>query len=70
MSILEDIEDLKQIFDCCIFSFAPRTANGCSHSLAQFAVKLIRNVEWEGSFPAWLLDLVRKDMRVVFPFCN
>ena len=69
-TILEDIGDLRQDFDCCKFSFVPRAGNGCSHSLAQFTVKLIRNVEWKNSFPMWLIDLVRKDMGVVTPFCN
>ncbi|XP_027169443.1 uncharacterized protein LOC113769173 [Coffea eugenioides] len=44
-TILEDIEALKNSFDSCLFSFAPRTANGCSHAMAQFAVKLVRNIE-------------------------
>ena len=69
-TILEDIEDLKKSFDYCIFSFVSRTANGCSHSWAQSAVKSIRSIEWEGSFPTWLSNLVRKDMRVVIPFYN
>ncbi|XP_027150299.1 uncharacterized protein LOC113750534 [Coffea eugenioides] len=69
-TILDDIEDLKKNFDCCVFLFIPRTANTCSHALAQFAVKSVRIIEWEGSFPSWLSKLARKDMGVVNPFCN
>ncbi|XP_027184061.1 uncharacterized protein LOC113782367 [Coffea eugenioides] len=69
-TVLEDIDDLRQEFDCCKFSFVPRKGNGCSHALAQFATKLVKNVEWENTFPMWLIDLVRKDMGVVTPFCN
>ncbi|XP_027171710.1 uncharacterized protein LOC113771313 [Coffea eugenioides] len=69
-TILDDIEDLKKNFDCCVFLFIPRTANSCSHALAQFTVKSVRIIEWEGSFPFWFSELARKDMGVVTPFCN
>ena len=69
-TILEDIEALKNSFDSCLVSFAPRTANGCSHAMAQFAAKSIRDIDWETSFPTWLANLARKDMGVVTPFCN
>ncbi|XP_027182178.1 uncharacterized protein LOC113780591 [Coffea eugenioides] len=69
-TLLEDIDVLKKRFESCNFSFVPRTANSCSHELAQFVVKATRNFEWESSFPAWLSALARKDMGVVTPFCN
>ncbi|XP_071913987.1 uncharacterized protein [Coffea arabica] len=69
-TILEDIEALKNSFDSCLVSFAPRTTNGCSHAMAQFAAKSIRDIDWETSFPTWLANLARKDMGVVTPFCN
>nr|XP_027065979.1 mitochondrial inner membrane protease subunit 2-like isoform X1 [Coffea arabica]XP_027065980.1 mitochondrial inner membrane protease subunit 2-like isoform X1 [Coffea arabica] len=69
-TILEDIEDLKKNFESCLFLFVPRTANSCSHAMAQFAVKSVRMIEWEGAFPFWLSELARKDMGVVTPFCN
>ncbi|XP_071912212.1 uncharacterized protein [Coffea arabica] len=69
-TLLEDIDVLKKRFESCNFSFVPRTANSCSHELAQFAVKATRNFEWEDSFPVWFSILARKDMGVVTPFCN
>ena len=69
-TILEDIEILKMRFDRCAFSFVPRTANGCSHAMAQFAVKSVRNIEWESSFPNWLSALARKDMGGSYPFLS
>ncbi|XP_071933154.1 uncharacterized protein [Coffea arabica] len=69
-TILEDIDILKKSFGSCNFSFVPRTANGCSHAMAQFAIKSIRKIEWEGSFPTWLSGLARKDIGVVAPFFN
>ncbi|XP_071923058.1 uncharacterized protein [Coffea arabica] len=69
-TILEDIEALKTSFDSCIFSFVPRSANGCSHAMAQFATKVVNTIDWQASFPTWLTVLARKDMGVVTPFCN
>nr|XP_027086474.1 uncharacterized protein LOC113708209 [Coffea arabica] len=69
-TILEAIEDLKKSFTCCLFLFVPRTANSCSHAMAQFVVKSDRIIEWEGSIPYWLSELARKDMGLVTPFCN
>nr|XP_027120381.1 uncharacterized protein LOC113737334 [Coffea arabica] len=69
-TILDDIDVQKGNFESCTFTFVPRTVNQCSHELAQFAAKATRDFEWEGSFPAWLSSLVRKDMGVVTPFCN
>ncbi|XP_071933570.1 uncharacterized protein [Coffea arabica] len=64
-TILEDIEDLKKNFESCVVLFVPRTANNCSHAMAQFAVKSVRMIEWEGTFPFWLSELARKDMGVL-----
>ena len=69
-TVLEDIQDLKQDFEYCNFSFVSRSENEWSHSLAQFAVKLVQNIEWECDFPVWLLDIAKKEIRVVAPFCN
>ena len=69
-TLLDDIDVLKKRFESCTFSFVPRTANSCSHELAQFAVKATRSFEWEGTFPTWLSALARKDMGVVTFFCN
>ena len=44
-TLLEDIDVLKKRFESCNFSFVPRTANSCSHELAQFVVKATRNFE-------------------------
>nr|XP_027071698.1 uncharacterized protein LOC113696490 [Coffea arabica] len=61
-TILEDIEALKTSFDSCIFSFVPRSANGYSHEVAQFATKVVKTIDWQASFPTWLTVLARKDM--------
>nr|XP_027102734.1 uncharacterized protein LOC113723976 [Coffea arabica] len=60
-TILEDNEALKNSFDSCLFSFALRTVNVCSHALAQFAVRSVRNFEWIDSFPIWLSQIASKD---------
>ncbi|XP_071904276.1 uncharacterized protein [Coffea arabica] len=69
-TILEDVQELSLGFERCSFVFIPRTENQISHALAQYAVKLIHDIDWEHDFPIWLTDLVKKDMRVVSPFCN
>ena len=69
-TILEDVQELSLAFEKCSFVFIPRTENQISHELAQYAVKLVHDIEWENDFPIWLTDLVRTDMRVVSPFCN
>ncbi|XP_027093581.1 uncharacterized protein [Coffea arabica] len=67
-TILEDAQDLTTHFESCRFVFISRTENEISHVLAQFAVQLVHDIEWEQDFPVWLMDLVRKEMRVVAPF--
>lgn len=69
-TILEDAQELSLAFERCSFVFIPRTENQISHELAQYAVKLVHDIEWENDFPIWLTDLARTDMRVVSPFCN
>ncbi|XP_027157850.1 uncharacterized protein LOC113759471 [Coffea eugenioides] len=70
VTILEDVQELSLAFERCSFVFIPRTENQISHELAQYAVKLVHEIEWENDFPIWLTDLTRTDMRVVSPFCN
>ena len=48
--------------------FILRTENEISHALAHFAVKVVHNIEWEQDFPIWLIDLVKREMRVVSLF--
>ncbi|XP_071933020.1 uncharacterized protein [Coffea arabica] len=67
-TILEDVQDLSTGFERCSFVFIPRTENEISHVLAHFPVKLVHDIEWEHDFPIWLVDLVKKDCRVVPPF--
>ncbi|XP_027157187.1 uncharacterized protein LOC113758609 [Coffea eugenioides] len=69
-TVLEDIEELKEEFEECNFSFVYRTGNTCSHTLAQNAIKLVHDIEWNKEFQVWLMDIARKDMRAVAPFCN
>ncbi|XP_027172661.1 uncharacterized protein LOC113772268 [Coffea eugenioides] len=38
-TVLEDIQELRQWFQSCSFSFVHRAENRCSHELAQFASK-------------------------------
>ncbi|XP_027165365.1 uncharacterized protein LOC113765398 [Coffea eugenioides] len=61
--ILEDIANMRCLFEQCTFSFVHRTGNGCAHSLAKFAVKLTKNVEWEVCFPMWLLERAQNEYR-------
>ncbi|XP_071921741.1 uncharacterized protein [Coffea arabica] len=65
--ILEDIQNMKSLFDKCTFSFVNRLGNGCAHNLAKFAVKLVRQVDWEGNFPMWLKESAQKDLLVSYP---
>nr|XP_027096066.1 uncharacterized protein LOC113715962 [Coffea arabica] len=67
-TILEDIEDLKKSFDCYLFSFVPRTANGCSHAMAQFAVKSVGTIEWEAQALNEALDMacIRRYLSATF----
>ena len=69
-TIIEDVQELSLGFESFSFVFIPRTENQISHALAQYAVKLVHDIEWEHDFPIWLIDLVKMDMRVVSPFCN
>ena len=69
-TVLEDIEELKEDFEECNFSFVYRAGNMCSHTLAQNAIKLVHDIEWNNEFPVWLMDMARKDMRAIAPFCN
>ena len=61
--ILEDIANMKCLFDKCTFSFVHRAGNKCAHRLAKFVVKLTRNVEWEECFPIWLYESAQNDYR-------
>ncbi|XP_027169645.1 uncharacterized protein LOC113769391 [Coffea eugenioides] len=69
-TILEDVQELRTHFESCRFVFIPRSENEISHTLTQFAVKLVYDIEWEQDFPSWLMVLVRKEMMVVALFCN
>nr|XP_027060887.1 uncharacterized protein LOC113687483 [Coffea arabica] len=69
-AILEDVQELSLAFEKCSFVFIPRTENQISHQLAQYAVMLVHDIEWENDFPIWLTELARTEMRVVSPFCN
>ncbi|XP_071939028.1 uncharacterized protein [Coffea arabica] len=69
-TILEDVQVLTSHFASCRFVCISRTENEISHALAQFAIQLENDIECEQDFPVWLMDLVRKQMRVVAPFCN
>lgn len=69
-TVLEDIEEMKTNFELCKFSFVYRTGNMCSHTLAQYAIKLVHDIDWDNEFPVWLREIARKDLRAVAPFCN
>ncbi|XP_027124382.1 uncharacterized protein [Coffea arabica] len=69
-TILEDVQELRTHFESCRLVFIPRSENEISHTLAEFAVKLVYDIEWEQDLPSWLTVLVRKEMRVVALFCN
>ena len=69
-TVLEDIEEMKKEFEQCNFSFVYRAGSVCSHTLAQYAIRLVNDIEWDTEFPVWLMDIARKDMRAVAPFCN
>ncbi|XP_027070497.2 uncharacterized protein [Coffea arabica] len=62
-TILEDVQELSLTFEKCSFVFIPRTENHISHQLAQYAVKLVHDIEWETDFPIWLTDLARTELR-------
>ncbi|XP_071924943.1 uncharacterized protein [Coffea arabica] len=64
-TILEDVQELSLAFEKCSFVFIPRTENHISHQLAQYAVKLVHDIEWETNFPIWLTDLARTELRFV-----
>ncbi|XP_071902573.1 uncharacterized protein [Coffea arabica] len=69
-TILEDIEDLIKGFDFCTVLWVPRSANVGSHRLAQFATKLVNDIDWENNFPMWLIEAANKDWRAEATFCN
>ncbi|XP_027166343.1 uncharacterized protein LOC113766338 [Coffea eugenioides] len=64
-TILEDVQDLTTHFERCSFVFIPRTENEISHALAKFAIQLVDDIQWEQDFLVWLMDLVRKQMRML-----
>lgn len=64
-SVLEDILQLKRNFSECSFSFVRREGNSVSHHVAKFAIHLPSDIDWKGSFPAWLVHLAKKDVRAV-----
>ncbi|XP_071924941.1 uncharacterized protein [Coffea arabica] len=61
--ILEDIANMRCLFEQCTFSFVHRIGNGCAHSLAKFAVELTKKVEWEVCFPMWLHERAQNEYR-------
>ncbi|XP_071927124.1 uncharacterized protein [Coffea arabica] len=61
--ILKDIANMRCLFEQCTFSFVHRSGNGCAHSLAKFAVKLAKNVEWEVCFPMWFHESAQKEYK-------
>ena len=61
--ILEDIANMRCLFAKCTFSFVHRVGNSCAYSLAKFAVKLTKNVEWEECFPMWLHESAQNDYK-------
>ena len=69
-TILEDIVELRKVFELCSFSFVHRTGNQCSYMLAQYAVKLVNDLNWENHFPVWLTDLAQNCLSEIAPFCN
>ena len=56
---------LGKQFDSCYFSFVKREGNCVSHNLAKFAMQMTSDIEWEESFPVWLVNLAKKDVRAV-----
>ena len=46
-TIMEGIQELRAGFKSCSFFFVPRSKNQISHTLGQFAVKLVHDVDWE-----------------------
>ncbi|XP_071914084.1 uncharacterized protein [Coffea arabica] len=62
-TVLEDIANMRCLFEQCTFSFVHRAGNSCAHSLAKFAVKLTKNVEWEECFPMWIHESAQKDYK-------
>ena len=50
-TVLENIEEMKEEFEQCNFSFVYRSGNMCSHILVQYAIKLIHDIEWDNTFP-------------------
>lgn len=63
--VICDILNLVHSFWCCSFCFVKREVNGVSHSLAKFAIKLIKEVKWETSFPMWLKKKSQDDDRAL-----
>ncbi|XP_027122315.1 uncharacterized protein [Coffea arabica] len=61
--VLEDIANMRCLFEQCTFSFVHRDGNRCAHSVAKFAVKLTTNVEWDVCFPIWLKEEAQSDFR-------
>lgn len=69
-TVLEDIWQMREVFEQCTFSFVYRTGNDLCHRLAKFAIKLVNDVKWEHDFPVWLKELALKDYRSEATFCN
>ena len=51
-TVLENIEERKEDFEQCNFSFVYGASNMCSHTLTQDAIKLIHDIEWDNEYPA------------------
>lgn len=60
--ILEDIYAMSCSFEKCCFSFATKSCNFVSHSLAQVAARCYKETSWRTSFPVWLMNAAREDM--------
>ncbi|XP_027148760.1 uncharacterized protein LOC113749274 [Coffea eugenioides] len=64
-AIIEDVLKLGSQFDTCSFSFIKREGNRVGHHLAKFAIQVTSDIEWEESFPVWLVNLAKQDVRAV-----
>ncbi|XP_027071883.1 uncharacterized protein [Coffea arabica] len=62
-AIIEDILRLGNQFAECYFSFVRREGNCVSHHLEKFAIQVTIDVDWEESFPVWLVNLAKQDVK-------
>ena len=59
--IIYDIKAVKRNFQCCSFSYVPRTGNGVAHELAQYGVTLSNELYWVDEAPQWLHRFICHD---------